>query len=427
MHINDVLKSAVQSGASDIHLSSGDRIWCRVDGELQAITQRPISAKETEALIGAILSESEKAELKDKLNLDKSYFIDGLGNFRVNVFYTRRGIGAVIRALPSRIPTIEELALPPAVKALAHLPKGLILVTGPTGSGKSTTLAAIVNYLNENFAYHILTIEDPVEFIHTSKKALVNQREIGHSCPSFAAALKYAMREDPDVILIGEMRDLETISLALTAAETGHLVLGTLHTRGAASTIDRIIETFPAEQQEMARGMLADSLQAVLSQTLVKRAEGAGRVAVHELMVMNWAISNLVREGKTFQIPSIIQTAKKEGMILMEAHARELMASNTISAEDAEALIGAQNRTVTTAPPTPAVVTAPPLKAAAPKAVAPKPPKLELEQDEIEVLGLEMESTYTAPKPPPKPSEPATVSSPKNPARPLPLPTKKTG
>jgi twitching motility protein PilT len=342
--INAVLKQAAENRVSDIHFSSGEAVWVRLDGDLVTYSENPMSHEDLESMLLEILSEAEAEKLKKNLNLDKSYFVEGVGNFRVNIFYSRRGIGSVIRTLPSKIPTIEELGLPAIVKNLAELPKGLILVTGPTGSGKSTTLAAIINHMNANFPYHILTAEDPVEFIHVSKKSLINQREIGQSCPTFADALKYALREDPDVILVGEMRDLETISLALTAAETGHLVLGTLHTRGAAPTIDRVIESFPAMQQAMVRAMLAESLQGVISQTLIKKASGKGRVAAYEIMVMNYAISNLVREGKTFQISSAMQTGRKEGMIQMEAHVKELAASGEISENDAEELLASLTR-----------------------------------------------------------------------------------
>ncbi len=342
--IDEILKAAVDNRASDIHFSSEQVIWARIDGDLNPFGETTFSSEELKSMLMEVCSAPERERLETHKNLDKSYFIEGIGNFRVNIFYSRKGIGAVIRTLPSKIPTIDELGLPAVIKSLAELPKGLILVTGPTGSGKSTTLAAIINHMNMNFPYHILTAEDPVEFIHPSKTSLVNQREIGHSCPTFADALKYALREDPDVILVGEMRDLETISLAMTAAETGHLVLGTLHTRGAASTIDRVIESFPAMQQPMVRAMLAESLQAVISQTLVKKASGKGRVAAYEIMVMNFAISNLVREGKTYQIPSAIQTGRKEGMLLMESHLRELATAGEISETDAEAIIASITR-----------------------------------------------------------------------------------
>ncbi len=342
--IDEILSEAVARRCSDIHFSAEETVWTRLDGDLVKYDDTVYSHAELETLLTEILDQNEREKLTKHKNLDKSYYIENVGNFRVNMFYTRRGIGSVIRTLPSKMPTIAQLGLPEVVRTLAELPKGLILVTGPTGSGKSTTLAAIINHMNENFGYHILTAEDPVEFIHPCKKSLINQREIGQSCPTFADALKYALREDPDVILVGEMRDLETISLALTAAETGHLVLGTLHTRGAASTIDRVIESFPAMQQPMVRAMLAESLQAVISQTLVKKAGGTGRVAAYEIMVMNFAISNLVREGKTFQIPSAIQTGRKEGMLLMEGHLKELAASGQITQEDCDSIVASISR-----------------------------------------------------------------------------------
>ncbi len=380
--IDSLLRRAVQSRISDIHFSAGERVWARLDGELVPFTDSPISAPALETLLQEVLTKDELRHVLDQKNLDKSYQVEGLGSFRLNIFYSRRGIGAVVRTLPAKIPSMEDLGLPEVVRSLAQLPKGLILVTGPTGSGKSTTLAAILNYMNENFSYHILTAEDPVEFVHQSKKSLVNQREIGHSCPTFADALKYALREDPDVILVGELRDLETISLAMTAAETGHLVLGTLHTRGAASTVDRIIESFPTMQQPMVRAMLAESLRAVVSQTLVKRADGKGRVAAYEVLVMNHAISNLIREGKTFQISSAIQTGRKEGMILMENHLRELVAANEISMEEAEAVMPGVSRGSHSAP-----------KAAqslvAPEKGAPLPPPMKTEQTNSSLLEFE--------------------------------------
>jgi twitching motility protein PilT len=359
--IHEILKGAVTHRVSDLHFSSGEAIWARIDGDLRAFTEAPLSNEQLETLLLEILSEAERTRLLEFKNLDKSYFVDGLGNFRVNLFYTRRGIGAVIRTLPSKIPSLADLGLPEVVQQLAELPKGLILVTGPTGSGKSTTLAAMIHHINSHFPYHILTAEDPVEFIHPSIRSLINQREIGHSCPTFADALKFALREDPDVILVGELRDLETISLAMTAAETGHLVFGTLHTRGAASTIDRVIESFPALQQPMIRTMLAESLQGVISQTLVKRASGKGRVAAYEIMVMNHAISNLIREGKTFQVTSAMQTGRKEGMVLMESHLKELVAAKEVTPEEAESVLGTLVRGNTPAKAPPPGATTPPL------------------------------------------------------------------
>lgn len=333
--IDRYLKLAVDQKASDIHFTSGQSVRMRVQGDLTPLDERPMSSEQMENVLLEVLTDEERARFKEQKNLDKSYTSQGIGNFRLNIFQTRSGIAAVLRIIPSRLPSIAELGLPEICKTLCELGKGLILVTGPTGSGKSTTLAAMIHHINQYFPYHILTAEDPVEFVHTSNMSLINQREIGNSCPSFADALKYALREDPDVILVGEMRDLETIALALTAAETGHLVFGTLHTRGAAASIDRIIDSFPGNQQAMIRTMLAESLVAVISQSLLKRADGEGRIAAYELMVVNHAIANLIREGKTFQIPSIIQTARKEGMILLEQHIKELVQKGAVSKEEA--------------------------------------------------------------------------------------------
>ncbi len=338
-HLDGYLSLAVSHGASDLHFSSGQPVRMRIDGDLVIVDATVLTAEQVEILFSEILSEEERNRLVEKNNLDRSYRVDGVGNFRVNIFMTRVGLAAVLRSIPSKIPTIEELGLPDTLKTLAASARGLVLVTGPTGSGKSTTLAAMIHHINRNCPYHILTAEDPIEFVHPSLKSLVNQREIGNSCPSFADALKYALREDPDVILVGEMRDLETISLALTAAETGHLVFGTLHTRGAAASVDRIIDSFPANQQAMIRAMLSESLIAVVSQVLLKKATGKGRVAAYEIMVVNHAISNLIREGKTFQITTALQTGKKEGMILMDQNIRDLVASGQVSYEEAEAVV----------------------------------------------------------------------------------------
>jgi len=333
--MQNILRLASEKKASDIHFSAEEPIRFRVDGDLLAVTENPLSASALEALLFEILSEEEQMKLHQQKNLDKSCQIPGAGQFRVNMFFNRKGIAAVLRTIPSQTPSLESLGLPEVIKKLAEKPRGLILVTGPTGSGKSTTLAAIIDYINSNFPYHILTVEDPVEFVHSSKRSLVNQRDIGHSCHSFQDALKYALREDPDVILIGELRDLETISLALTAAETGHLVFGTLHTRGAAPSIDRMIDSFPANQQAMIRAMLADSLLAVISQALLKKAEGKGRVAAYEIMVVNSAISNLIREGKVFQIEGVIQTGKKDGMVLLDQSLSALVSSGQVNFEEA--------------------------------------------------------------------------------------------
>lgn len=337
--IDEFLKHATANRSSDIHFSAGEPIRMRVDGDLVPMTDRDFSSEELQDILFEILGDQEIEKIGKSKNLDKSHIVEGVGYFRVNIFWTRRGIAAVLRTIPKKIPTVEELKLPPACVTLSEAPKGLVLVTGPTGSGKSTTLAAMINHINSSQHLHILTAEDPVEFVHDSKKSLINQREIGSSCHSFADALKYALREDPDVILVGEMRDLETIGLALTAAETGHLVFGTLHTRGAGASVDRIIDSFPANQQAMIRTMLSESLVGVISQALLKRCDKPGRAAAFEIMIVNHAISNLIREGKTFQIPSIIQTGRKEGMILMDQHILELVDSGIVAPEEAEAYL----------------------------------------------------------------------------------------
>ncbi|MBI4405056.1 MAG: PilT/PilU family type 4a pilus ATPase [Deltaproteobacteria bacterium] len=335
--IDQLLKAAVASKASDLHLASCAPARLRVDGDLIAFDMQPLDSATLENMLFEILTDDEKARLLKAFNIDRSYSLPGVGNFRVNMFYTRVGIASVIRTIPSKIPELENLGLPAAISTFTELPKGLVLVTGPTGSGKSTTLAAMIDVINRKYPYHILTVEDPIEFVHESKQSLINQREIGNQCHTFADALKYALREDPDVILVGEMRDLETIALALTAAETGHLVFGTLHTRGAGASVDRIIDSFPANQQAMIRAMLSESLAGVVSQALLKRATGSGRVAAVEILVVNHAVANLIREGKTFQIPSIIQTGKKEGMLLMDQHILELVDKGVVSPSEAEA------------------------------------------------------------------------------------------
>ncbi len=341
--INQILQLAIQQKASDIHLSSQEPIRLRINGDLIAINQNILTHQQLTLILFEILTDEEKKKISQKWNLDRSYTAKGIGNFRVNIFMTKRGIASSIRVIPEKIPSISELGFPSIVYGLSELNKGLVLVTGPTGSGKSTTLAAMIDHINTNFHCHILTIEDPIEFIHVSKKSLVNQREIGNSCPTFSDALKYALREDPNVILVGEMRDLETISLAITAAETGHLVFGTLHTRNAASSVDRIIDSFPAEQQPMIRVMLSESLRGVISQTLVKKKDGSGRVAIFEIMTVNHAISNLIREGKTFQIDSVMQTSRQEGMVLMENVLNEYIKNGVISNEEAEDVFQKRN------------------------------------------------------------------------------------
>ncbi len=367
-NIDQYLRHGMANRASDMHFSSGEPVRFRIDGDLVAMDQPPLTNEQIGELMFEILNEAEHDKLIAQKALDKSYGVEGLANFRLNIFYTRRGIAAVIRSIPSKIPTMAGLGLPDAIQSLTTIAKGLVLVTGPTGSGKSTTLAAMLNHINANYPYHILTVEDPVEFIHPSQQCLVNQREIGTTCLSFSDALKYALREDPDIILVGELRDLETIGLALTAAETGHLVFGTLHTRGAGPSVDRIIDSFPSNQQGMVRAMLAESLMGVVSQVLCKRKDGKGRVAAYEIMITNHAISNLIREGKTFQVPSVIQTGRREGMILMAQHLKELIASGTITEEEAAPYLDddSAKKDKASGPPRPSAPPPPPAKLAAP-------------------------------------------------------------
>jgi twitching motility protein PilT len=296
---------------------------------------KSLTHEELKAILYEIMTERQQADFEAKKDLDFAYSVPGLARFRGNVFLQHKGIGAVFRIIPTKILSADELGLPEGVRKMTMLKKGLVLVTGPTGSGKSTTLAAMIDLINSTRREHILTLEDPLEFVHESKMSLLNQRQIGEHSESFTAALRAALREDPDVILVGEMRDLETISLALTAAETGHLVYGTLHTNSAAKTVDRIIDAFPKDSQEQVRTMLSESLKGVICQQLLKTADGHGRVAALEIMVGTPALSNLIREGKTFQIPSIMQTARKEGMQMMDQHVLDLLKTRKITAEEA--------------------------------------------------------------------------------------------
>jgi len=344
--LDALFKVMVDSGASDLHLTSGAVPSLRVDGDISALNYRSLSDEECRALIFEILDADQRKAIEANWDLDCSYAIEGLGRFRCNIFYQRKGIGAVFRHIPTEIMTLEELKLPPAIKNILKAKKGLVLVTGPTGSGKSTTLAAMVDYLNKQHPYHILTIEDPIEFVHENQRSLVNQREVGGNTQSFAKALKAALREDPDVILVGEMRDLETIGLAITAAETGHIVFGTLHTMSAPKTIDRIIDSFPEEQQAQIRVMLSESLQAVVSQVLLPKKSGKGRVAALEIMVNNTAIKNLIREGKTFQIASTMQTASSSGMQTMDHVIGELLVNEQITKEVAEPFLGGKKLSI---------------------------------------------------------------------------------
>ena len=335
MDITQLLAFSVKNNASDLHLSAGMPPLIRVHGDVRRINIDALDHKAVYAMVYDIMSDDQRKRYEEFLEIDFSFEIEGLARFRVNAFNHNRGAGAVFRTIPSVILTLEQLNAPKIFAELALKARGLVLVTGPTGSGKSTTLAAMVNHLNEAEYGHILTVEDPIEFVHTSKKCLVNQREVGAHTQSFAAALKSALREDPDAILVGEMRDLETIRLAMTAAETGHLVLGTLHTSSAAKTIDRIIDVFPAEEKEMVRAMLSESLQAVVAQTLCKTKDGTGRIAAHEIMIGTSAIRNLIREGKVAQMYSAIQTGNSAGMQTLDQNLTEMVKRNLISNAEA--------------------------------------------------------------------------------------------
>jgi twitching motility protein PilT len=332
--IDSLLQQALECGASDLHLRAGAPPLIRLHGRLQPLPGvDKIDAYEAALL--DLLSESQLQIFTTRNDLDFAYEIPGVARFRVNFLRQHKGLGAVFRLLPSRLRALEELGLPPIVHTLARLEQGLVLVTGPTGSGKSTTLAAIIDHINQESDKHIVTIEDPLEFIHPSKKSLVTQREVGAHTMSFAAALRAVLREDPDIILLGELRDLETISLAITAAETGHLVFGTLHTRTAASTVDRLIDVFPPDQQGQIRTMLAETLKGVIAQQLLIRADGQGRVMAVEILVGTTALANLIREGKTYQIPSLIQTGRREGMQTMDQAILELLRSKQITPQEA--------------------------------------------------------------------------------------------
>jgi twitching motility protein PilT len=335
--IDQFLSLLVQHGGSDLHLSCGGPPVLRVHGHLQRVAFRDLAEADLNLLLGEIITQAQMERWQATHDLDFAYEIPGVARFRGNFFRQHRGPGAVFRIIPSKIPSAEEIGLPDVIRRFTDLNKGLVLVTGPTGSGKSTTLAAMIDLINQTRPEHILTIEDPIEFVHPNKKALVNQREVGPHTESFAAALKAALREDPDVILVGEMRDRETIALALTAAETGHLVFGTLHTNSAHKTVDRIIDTFPGDLQHQVRAMLSESLRGVVAQQLLRKKGGKGRVAAHEIMVGTAAVSNLIREGKTYQIPSIIQTGKKDGMVQMDQSILSLLMAGTVEGKEAYA------------------------------------------------------------------------------------------
>jgi twitching motility protein PilT len=334
--IAELLAFSVKNDASDLHLSSGLPPMLRVDGDMRRINVPPLEHRTVHALIYDIMNDKQRKDYEEFLEVDFSFEIQGVARFRVNAFNQKRGAAAVFRTIPSKVLTLEELGAPPVFREIIEVPRGLVLVTGPTGSGKSTTLAAMIDHLNDNHYAHVLTIEDPIEFVHLSKKCLINQREVHKDTLGFSEALRSALREDPDIILVGEMRDLETIRLALTAAETGHLVFATLHTNSAAKTIDRIIDVFPAAEKSMVRSMLSESLRSVISQTLLKKI-GGGRIAAHEIMIGTPAIRNLIREDKVAQMYSSIQTGQAVGMQTLDQDLQELLKIGLITKADARA------------------------------------------------------------------------------------------
>ncbi|MHB9154969.1 MAG: type IV pilus twitching motility protein PilT [Endomicrobiales bacterium] len=336
MEMIEILKAGVQRGASDVHMLIGRPPMVRIRGNIAPLDDFPVlTAEESKRLVYSLLSDEQKAAFERNLELDCSFSLPEVSRFRVNVLLQKNGVEAVLRVISSQIPAADDLKLSPSILQFADLPRGLVLVTGPTGSGKSTTLACLLNLVNEKREEHILTIEDPIEFVYESRKCIVRQREVGQQTKSFSNALRSALRQDPDVILIGEMRDLETISAALTIAETGHLAFGTLHTTDAAQTVDRIIDVFPPHQQQQVRVQLASTLKGVVSQTLLPRADGIGRVAAREVMVVTPAISNLIREGHTHQIYSAIQTGAKFGMISLDRALLQLVQEGLVTQEDA--------------------------------------------------------------------------------------------
>ena len=341
MQISDLLTATQRNKASDLHLSSGKPPSLRLNGDIIKIDGAvPITAEETKALLYSVMTEAQRTLFEKEWEVDFAISINEDSRFRVNVFNTNEGPAAVFRVIPTKILSLEDLGAPQIFKDISMKHKGLVLVTGPTGSGKSTTLAAMLDFINANHKKHIITVEDPIEFVHKSKMSIVNHREVGRHTKSFARALKSALREDPDVILVGELRDLETVHLAITAAETGHLVMGTLHTSSAPKTVDRIIDVFPANEKEMIRSMLSSSIEAVISQRLLKKKDGNGRVAVHEIMVGTTSIRNLIRENRIPQMSSMIQIGSKSGMVLMKDSIYKMVAEGMVSAEEAASILG---------------------------------------------------------------------------------------
>lgn len=339
IQIYDLVKMAIDRRASDIHISAGERPALRIDGEIVRVNaMTALTADEAKRIAYSIMKEKYRTHFENNMEADFAVSFKGISRFRVNVYTHSRGVGMVLRQIPSRIPTMEQLNLPPIFERIAGFHKGLVLVTGPTGSGKSTTLAAIIDHINRNSAGHILTVEDPVEFVHSPQKCIINHREVGTDTKSFTNALRSALREDPDVILVGELRDLETVSLAISAAETGHLVFGTMHTNSAPETVDRVIDQFPHEQQAQIRTMVSSSLMAVISQVLMPKLGEPGRVAVQEIMICTPAVRNLIRENKLYQIPSMMQAGRQDGMQTMETAAKEMALRRKISRENAISL-----------------------------------------------------------------------------------------
>lgn len=334
MNLMELLRQTTEKGASDLHISAGLPPSIRIDGELKSLDLPVLNATEAEQLIFAVMSEDLQQQFQEKLEVDFSFEVPEVARFRANVYRQSRGISAAFRTIPPVVASLEELNFPAIFTDIAKKPRGLVLVTGPTGSGKSTTLAAMLDYINRHFYHHIITVEDPIEFVHQSKSCVINQRELAQDTHSFQAALRSALRQDPDIILVGELRDLETIRLALTAAETGHLVFATLHTTSAAKTINRIIDVFPGEEKAMVRSMLSTSLEAVIAQTLLKKKD-SGRVAALEIMLCNNAIRNLIREDKVAQIYSSIQTGQEQGMMTLDQHLKQLILAGLISKETA--------------------------------------------------------------------------------------------